>query len=79
MKIKKTKNAVSFLIAIVFGFSLISSVSASEARMPFVKCPSCGGMAFETRTRTYAHDETFPCKHGKSGVDYYHAIRSTAS
>lgn len=37
-----------------------------------VHCGMCAvGSVYVKTTRTYAHDESFPCEHGKEGSDYY--------
>lgn len=50
----------------------VQSTFAAEPRAQAGFCPNCGQtMTKVSSTRTYEHDESFPCTHHPNGKDYY--------
>ena len=66
---KKVRIVFCFLMTL----SLLLSFASALERIPTCRiCPVCGTSVLVSVSRTYAHDETFPCSHEKEGVDIYH-------
>lgn len=73
-----TKRFLPLAFTFMLALSCISSVAMAiddsgieTQALKKIVCARCGGTISCTQTRTYAHDESFECKHGKTGRDYY--------
>ena len=65
------KKVISALLCCLVAFSLMAPVFAVESAPAKRNCMVCGTSFNLFTTRTYEHDETFPCSHGKTGRDRY--------
>lgn len=65
------KKVFALMFSCILLFSCIVPAMAEGRALPTKRCPMCNAMFRYITTRTYAHDESFPCTHGKTGMDYY--------
>ena len=69
---KKLKNIVTGLLCMMLLVLSVGSVSAVTPYAASYPCQQCGsGSVYTSISRTYQHDEKFPCRHGSSGKDTY--------
>lgn len=76
---KKLQKSMALILALALSFALMVPAMAVDERYQVLECPQCiTGAVRVTEKREYAHDETFPCRHGHEGaVDYYAAYKHT--
>lgn len=74
----KIKSFLLNTLCVTMLLSLGTNVSAAETRSVVIQCPSCNkGSLYIYTSRSYEHDEAFPCSHGLSGTDIYKVYEVT--
>ena len=68
------KRCLMRMLVVLMLLSLAAPAFAVEVEpygvvRPCSKCPT--GTVSTYESRRYAHDESFPCEHGKDGFDFY--------
>ena len=69
---RKIRKNLTGLICSTLLLSTATTAFAADTRAVVVHCPnSSTGTVYTYTSRSYEHDEVFPCSHGLTGTDTY--------